>query len=96
MTADHHDQGPDGDRQRLGVHGSHGPVDTSSGDPVTPGQAQVGEAGREHAAGENDTASEASYYRATQKTGARLALGTIAVPVVLIVIVAIAMILLRP
>ncbi|WP_265500898.1 hypothetical protein [Paracoccus beibuensis] len=78
------------------VHGSHGPVDPSSGDPITPGQAQVGEAGIDRSAGETGAPSDMDYYRTTQKTGARLALGTIAIPVVLVIVVAIAMILLRP
>lgn len=96
MTTDDDRPTDSAGRTTPGVHGSHGSIDPQSGDPITPGQAQVGEADLDQSAGETGAPSDMGYYRTTQKTGARLALGTLAVPIALVLLVIIAMILFRP
>ncbi|MBM3604037.1 MAG: hypothetical protein FJX25_04600 [Alphaproteobacteria bacterium] len=75
---------------RGGAYDSRGPVD-SVGDPVTPGEAQVAETrSDDSSAGEAGAPADMDYYRTSQKTGNWLALGTLAVPLVLILLVIVA------
>ncbi|WP_410216348.1 hypothetical protein [Paracoccus sp. (in: a-proteobacteria)] len=73
-----------------GAYGSRGPVD-HLGDPVTPGEAARAEtaagADVDRSAGENGAPADMDYYRASQSTGSKLALGTLAVPLIMIVLV---------